>query len=125
MGILWASRLRLVYLLVLSELGQNQMHGFAVRIWLSIDAAMMGSISTWWRMCGSAIEGTTSKYKLYYNGDYFDYNTQQASSGPLETFLRCQNARDTKTRKHRLNEVRLVRRLEYHKYDDDEYEPEV
>ena len=37
--------LRLVYLLVLSDLGQDQMHGSAVRIWLSIDAAMMGSIS--------------------------------------------------------------------------------
>ena len=37
--------LRLVYLLVLSDLGQDQMHGFAVSIWLSIDAAMMGSIS--------------------------------------------------------------------------------
>ena len=39
--------LRLAYLLVLvlSDLGQDQMHGSAVRIWLSIDAAMMSSIS--------------------------------------------------------------------------------
>ena len=39
--------LRLVSLLVLSDLGQDQVHGFAVSIWLSIDAAMMGSILPW------------------------------------------------------------------------------
>ena len=59
--------LRLVYPMVLSDLGEDQLQGFACGGWHSIDAVKTGSISTWWRTSGTAIEETTSKYELYYD----------------------------------------------------------